>query len=63
MRLTAATVASGSYGMTSASPSSNEAATPVRSETTTGVPTAAASAATRPKFSPPEARTKTSARR
>ena len=52
-----------SYGTTSASPSANEAATPVRSETITGVPTAAASAATSPKFSPPEASTKTSARR
>ena len=53
----------GSYGTTSASPSANDDATPVRSETITGVPTDAASAATSPKFSPPEARTNTSARR
>ena len=56
-------LASASYGTTSASPSVKADATPVRSETTTGVPTAAASAATSPKFSPPEASTKTSARR
>ncbi len=63
-RATASTVASGSYGTTSASPSARTTTrSPSGRTRSPPCPTDAASAATSPKFSPPEARTNTSARR